>query len=175
VTQGLQSPAELLVVYDGRCAFCRCVAAALLLWDRRHALSAAPYEAVRDQLGAAGNENHPCSWYVLAGTSREVLAAGAGLHPVFSLLPGGSPLAWLTGRFPGAAESAYQYAAARRSIFGRLIPRSCVKLADRVIANRAAERSISDQTPTKPAPCRQESTARQPPGRSLDGSAETAI
>jgi predicted DCC family thiol-disulfide oxidoreductase YuxK len=128
---------ELLVVYDRDCGFCRCVVAALLLWDRRHALSAAPYQDVRHRLGPNGSEEHPPSWYAVAETDRKVLAAGAAFPALFARLPGGRPLSWLTQQFPHATESAYQVVAGKRSLFGRVLPRYCVKRADRVIARRA--------------------------------------
>lgn len=126
----------LIVVYDRDCDFCRCVVATLLLWDRRQALSATPYQDVRHRLGPDGSEERPRSWYAMAETDRKVLAAGAAFPTLFARLPGGRPLAWLTRRFPHAAESTYQVVASKRSLFGRVLPRYCVKRADQVIARR---------------------------------------
>jgi predicted DCC family thiol-disulfide oxidoreductase YuxK len=136
----LPGRSELLVVYDRNCGFCRCVVAALLLWDRRRALSAAAYQDVRHWLGPHGSEEHPGSWYAITERDRNVLAGGAAFPALFGRLPGGRPLAWLTRRFPHATESAYQVVAGNRSLFGRVLPRGCVKRADRVIATRPRTR-----------------------------------
>lgn len=127
----------LIVVYDRDCGFCRCVVAALLLWDRRQALSATPYQDMRHRLGPDGSEERPRSWYAVAETDTKVLAAGAAFPTLFARLPGGRPLAWLTRRFPHATESTYQVVASKRSLFGRMLPRYCTKRADQVIARRA--------------------------------------
>ncbi len=128
---------ELLVVYDGDCGFCRWVVAALLIWDRRRDLAAAPYQDVRDRLGPDGSEERPRSWYAIVEADGQVLAAGAGFPALFARLPGGHLLAWLARRFPRAAERAYRVVADRRGLLGRLLPRGCVARADRVIARRA--------------------------------------
>jgi predicted DCC family thiol-disulfide oxidoreductase YuxK len=121
-------------VYDEACGFCRCVLAALLLWDRRNALSAAPYRQVRGRLGPHGTEERPRSWYLLDEQKANVRAAGAALSPVFACLPGGRPLGWLTQRFPHATNSAYDFVANNRRLLGQMLPRRLIKHADRVIA-----------------------------------------
>lgn len=136
-TEPRRRRSQLLVVYDADCGFCRCVVAALLLWDRRRALSAAPYAEVRDRLGPHGLEEEPGSWYAVTEPGV-VLAAGEAFPALLARLPGGGPLAWATRRFPRGTESAYRLVARNRSSLGRLIPRSGARLADRAIAGRPA-------------------------------------
>ena len=78
------------------------------------------------------------SWH-LAPPSRTVHSAGAAFSPLLRLLPGGAPFARLTDRFPQASERAYRWVAGHRTAFGRPLPASAKRWADRVISESAAE------------------------------------
>lgn len=92
----------------------------ILKWDRDRRLRPVPGQDLD-------------SWQLVfpGGTVR---GAGAAFSPLFRMLPGGTPLARLTDRFPGAAERGYRWVADRRSTFGRLLPASVRRWADRVIS-----------------------------------------
>jgi predicted DCC family thiol-disulfide oxidoreductase YuxK len=113
------------LLYDPDCGFCKLCVAVLLTWDRRGRLRPVPGEELD-------------SWQ-LALPDGTVRSAGAAFPPLLRLLPGGAPLAWLTGRFPGVTERAYRWVADRRSAFGRLIPHVAGNWADRVISDSAHE------------------------------------
>ena len=111
---------KYLIRYDPDCAFCRACVAVLLRWDRRRRLRPVPGENLD-------------SWQLVLpdGTVR---SGGAAFAPLFRLLPGAAPLARLTARFPDAAERAYRWVADHRSVFGRPLPASARRWADRVIS-----------------------------------------
>ncbi len=108
------------VVYDPDCGFCRVCVAVLLRWDRHARLR--PVQG-RDL----------DSWQ-LGLPDGSVRSAGAAFPPLFRLLPGGAPLAWLTARFPGATERGYRTVADHRGAIGRLLPGAAKRWADRVIS-----------------------------------------
>jgi hypothetical protein len=92
----------------------------ILKWDRDRLLRAVPGQDLD-------------SWQ-LVFPDDTVRGAGAAFSPLFRMLPGGRPLARLTDRFPAAAERGYRWVADHRSTFGRLIPASVKRWADRVIS-----------------------------------------
>jgi predicted DCC family thiol-disulfide oxidoreductase YuxK len=108
------------IVYDPDCGFCRVCVAVILRWDRHRRLRAVP----GDDLD---------SWQLILPDGT-VLSEGDAFPPLFRLLPAGAPLAWLTGRFPGAANRGYRWVADHRSAFGRLLPAATKRWADRVIS-----------------------------------------
>ena len=112
------------VLYDPDCGFCRVCVAVVLSWDRDGRLRAVP--------GADLD-----SWRLILPDGTAV-AAGAAFSPLLCLLPGGRPLARLTDRFPRAAERAYRFVADRRGAFGRPLPASTRRWADRVISESAS-------------------------------------
>ena len=107
------------ILYDPDCGFCRVCVAVVLSWDRAGRLRPVPGEDLD-------------AWQLVLADGT-VLSAGAAFSPLFRLLPGGTPLALLADRFPGAAESGYRWVADRRGAFGRVVPRSARRWADRVI------------------------------------------
>ena len=113
------------ILYDPDCGFCRVCMAVVLRWDRDGRLRPLPGEDLD-------------SWELILPDGTRA-SAGAAFSPLFRLLPGGAPLARLTDRFPRAAERAYRLVADRRSSFGKPIPDSAKRWADRVISESAAE------------------------------------
>jgi predicted DCC family thiol-disulfide oxidoreductase YuxK len=113
------------IVYDPDCGFCRVCVAVVLRWDRERRLRPVPGEDLD-------------SWQLVLPNGT-VVSAGAAFSPLFRLLPGGGPFALITDRFPRAAEAAYRFVADHRTAFGRPLPASARRWADRVISERAIE------------------------------------
>jgi predicted DCC family thiol-disulfide oxidoreductase YuxK len=113
------------ILYDPDCGFCRVCVALVLSWDREGRLRPVPGEDLE-------------SWQLILPDGT-ILSAGDAFPALFRLLPGGAPFAWLTGRFPGAANRAYRWVADRRSGFGRLLPGAAKRWADRVISGSARD------------------------------------
>jgi predicted DCC family thiol-disulfide oxidoreductase YuxK len=118
------------IVYDPDCGFCRVCVAVLLRWDRGRRLRPVSGEDLD-------------SWQLVLPDGT-VVSAGAAFPPLFRLLPGGGPLARLTDRFPNAAERGYRFVADHRTAFGRPLPASAKRWADRVISDRVLSESRAD-------------------------------
>jgi predicted DCC family thiol-disulfide oxidoreductase YuxK len=112
------------ILYDPDCGFCRVCVAVVLSWDRHRRLRSVPGEDLD-------------SWQLIL-PDGEVVSAGAAFSPLLRLLPAGTPLARLTDRFPRAAERGYRFVADRRTAFGKPLPASAKRWADRVISESAA-------------------------------------
>jgi predicted DCC family thiol-disulfide oxidoreductase YuxK len=125
------------VLYDAECGFCRVSLALLLAWDRGGVLRPVALQSPEAErlLEGMTNEERMASWH-LVGSEGDVRSAGAAFSPVLRLLPGAGPVARLADRFPAAAEGAYAAVAARRSLFGRLLPAAAKRWADRKIRER---------------------------------------
>lgn len=113
------------ILYDPDCGFCRVCVAVVLSWDRHRRLRPVPGEDLD-------------SWQLIL-PDGEVVSAGAAFSPLLRLLPAGAPLARLTDRFPRVAERGYRFVADRRTAFGKLLPASAKRWADRVISESAAQ------------------------------------
>ena len=114
-------PDRPLVLYDGRCGFCRDWSRRLARWDGHHRLRQLPYQ---DRHGVAGVPD--LSDAELEQALHVVLPDGTvaiGARGIVALLPwlrGGRPLRWLA-RLPGVvplAEGGYRWVARRRHGFG---------------------------------------------------------
>jgi predicted DCC family thiol-disulfide oxidoreductase YuxK len=116
------------IVYDPDCGFCRVCVAVVLRWDRERTLRPVPGEDLD-------------SWQLVLPDGT-VVSAGAAFSPLLRLVPGGAPFALITDRFPKAAERAYRFVADHRTAFGRPLPASVKRWADRVISDRVV--SVSD-------------------------------
>lgn len=111
-----------VVLYDDDCGFCKWSLNKILAWDRRGRLRPTPIQGEEGQRLLAGvpPARHLESWH-LAQPGGEVLSAGAAAAPLFSLLPGGRPLAFVFRRFPKTTDRAYRYVADHRDGFARLV------------------------------------------------------
>jgi predicted DCC family thiol-disulfide oxidoreductase YuxK len=129
--------ASAVILYDEDCGFCRWCLAKLLAWDRRGRLRPVPLGTPEADsiLGEMPRDRQMSSWHLLDSDGR-LYSAGAGFPPLFRLLPGGRPLAALTGRAPRLSERGYRWVADRRSRFGRLLSEGAKRRADRHIAAR---------------------------------------
>ena len=111
-----------VVLYDNDCGFCKWSLNKILTWDRHDRLRPAAIQSEEGQrlLAAVPPDRHLESWH-LAQPGREVLSAGAAASPMFSLLPGGRPFAFLFRRFPRSTDRVYRFVADHRDRFGRLV------------------------------------------------------
>jgi predicted DCC family thiol-disulfide oxidoreductase YuxK len=111
-----------VILYDADCGFCRWSLGKILAWDRRgHLRSVALQDPEADALLAGMNaERKMASWHLLTPDGH-VYSAGAAFPPLLRLLPGGRPLAALTGALPGVTELAYRWVARNRGRLGRLV------------------------------------------------------
>ena len=146
------------ILYDPDCGFCRVCVAVVLSWDRQGRLRPVPLGSEEADVLLAGmpEDEQMASWHLVDATwwvsvaenaththhpETGVWSAGAAFSPLFRLLPAGAPFARLAERFPGAAERGYRWVADHRTAFGRLLPASRKRWADRVISeSRRASR-----------------------------------
>jgi predicted DCC family thiol-disulfide oxidoreductase YuxK len=127
-------PANQLL-FDPDCGFCKASLAVLLRWDRHGRLRPVPLgsDEADALLRGMPDDERMASWH-LVDPGGAVHSAGAAFPPLLRLLPRGARLARLGERFPGASERAYRWVADHRSVFGRLLPASARRWADRVIS-----------------------------------------
>jgi len=137
------------ILYDADCGFCQVCVAVVLRWDRRRRLRPVSLTSTEGEalLGGMPDDQRMASWHLIGprwlgngaenapNTNHpEIRSAGAAFSPLFRLLPGGSPLALLTDRFPRASGAAYRWVADHRSAFGKPIPDAARRWADRLIS-----------------------------------------
>jgi len=142
------------ILYDPDCGFCRVCVAVVLKWDRERRLRPVALRSTEadDMLEGMPEAEQMASWHLVEPRwqrnvaenatnlcHRGVWSAGAAFSPLCRLLPGGAALARLTDRFPQAAERGYRWVADHRSAFGKPIPASARRWADRVISESAAD------------------------------------
>jgi predicted DCC family thiol-disulfide oxidoreductase YuxK len=111
-----------VILYDADCGFCRWGVDKILAWDRHRALRAVPIQSEEGArlLTGVPRSRWLESWH-LASPTGEVRSAGAAMAPLARMLPGGRPLAFLFRRFPRMTDRGYDYVAAHRDRFGRLL------------------------------------------------------
>ena len=128
---------RVILIYDSDCGFCRWCLGKVLAWDRRRAVRpvALGTEEATRLLGDMPAAERYSSWH-LVEEGGAVRSAGAGFEPLLRLLPGGSPLAALSGRFPSATERAYRTVSGNRGIFGKLVTDGAKRRADARIGDR---------------------------------------
>jgi predicted DCC family thiol-disulfide oxidoreductase YuxK len=110
----------------------------VLAWDRRrsiHPIAIQSEEADR-LLDGIPEEQRLASWHLI-GDDGTVRSAGAAFPPLFRQLPGGTPLAALTARAPGATDRAYRWVAGNRSRWGKLVTEGAKRRADERITARS--------------------------------------
>ena len=89
-----------------------------------------------ERLPGMPEDERMASWHLVL-PDRTIHSAGSAFSPLFRLLPGGRPLAWLSDRFPEAAERGYRFVADHRTAFGKPLPAAAMRWADRVISESA--------------------------------------
>src|SRR5437879_10421332 len=116
-----------ILLYDADCGFCRWSLAKILRWDSRGRIRPVPLQAPEADRLLAGmdEERKMASWHLVTADGR-VYSAGDAVPPLARLLPGGAPLAWLAGAFPGATDRLYRWVADHREwLGGRLGAEAC--------------------------------------------------
>lgn len=110
------------LLYDEDCGFCRWTAERIRRWDRRGAIRLIPIQSAEGAalLGDMDHERKMASWHLVEedGTVR---SAGAGVDPLFSLLPGGAPFSLLARFFPKNTDRLYRLVAGNRERLGRML------------------------------------------------------
>ena len=130
--------AQATLIYDRDCGFCRWSLAKVLAWDRRRLLRPLALQSEQADRLLAGmpEEERLGSWH-LVDAGGTVRSAGAAFPGLLRLLPGGAPLAALTGRAPGATDRAYRWVAGNRSRWGKLVTDGAKRRADERIESRS--------------------------------------
>jgi predicted DCC family thiol-disulfide oxidoreductase YuxK len=126
-----------ILLYDSDCGFCRWSLGKVLAWDRRgriRPVSLQSKEAEELLVGMPEDERFG-SWH-LVDSDGGLHSAGAGIAPLFRLLPGARPLAAAAARLPGAMERGYRFISRNRSLWGKLVTDGAKRRADRRIASR---------------------------------------
>jgi predicted DCC family thiol-disulfide oxidoreductase YuxK len=128
------------LLFDPDCGFCKASLAVLLRWDRHSRLRPVPLgsEEANALLRGMPEDERMASWH-LVDPGGAVHSAGAAFPPLLRLLPRGARLARLSERFPDASERAYRWVADHRSVFGRLLPASARRWADRVVSGSSPD------------------------------------
>ncbi len=127
---------RLPLLYDEDCGVCRALLGVVLAWDRDRrlrplALRSPEADALLADVPARRRMD---SWHLQGPDGLR--SAGAAFPDLFTVLPGGSPLAALALRAPGAAERAYRLVADNRSRLSPLVPAGLRDRADGLIARR---------------------------------------
>lgn len=125
------------LLYDDDCGVCRVLLGVVLEWDRDKrlrpvALGSSEAAAILD--GMSEDERWG-SWHLSAPAG--VQSGGAALPALFDVVPGGRPLAVLTGLAPGLSERGYRLVADNRSRLSPLVPAQLRRRADALIAARS--------------------------------------
>lgn len=110
------------LLYDADCGFCRWTAERIRAWDRRRALRFIPIQSAEGDalLGDMDAERKMASWH-LVDEEGAIHSAGAGVDPLFRLLPAGAPISLTARAFPRSTERLYRLVAANRERFGRML------------------------------------------------------
>jgi len=128
------------ILYDPDCGFCRVCIAALLRWDRQRRLRPVSLTSPEaDTLLARIPEHERMESWHLVLPHGSVRSAGDAFPELFRLLPAGTPLARLAASFPGASKRGYRWVADHRAAFGKPLPESATRWADRVISESRAD------------------------------------
>lgn len=110
------------LLYDADCGFCRWTADRIRAWDRHRALRFVPIQSAEGDalLGDMDTERKIGSWH-LVDEDGTVHSAGAGVDPLFRLLPVGAPFSLVARAFPRSTERFYRLVAANRERLGRML------------------------------------------------------
>jgi predicted DCC family thiol-disulfide oxidoreductase YuxK len=116
-----------ILLYDSDCGFCRWSVNKLMRWDRHGRVRAVALQddEAANFLAGMSEDERMSSWHIVLDDGR-IFSAGAAAPPLLRLLPGGGPLAFILGRFPGLTERTYRWVTRHRDELGRLVgERAC--------------------------------------------------
>jgi predicted DCC family thiol-disulfide oxidoreductase YuxK len=133
IDEAMQPPSLMraTLFYDADCGFCRWAVAKVMVWDRARAIRVV---ALQDRAEAErlltpmDEETRMSSWHLVI--EGRVHSAGKGVAPLLRLLPGGGPAARVATAAQPLTDRLYDFVAARRAAFGRLVPRRAQERAD---------------------------------------------
>lgn len=129
--------AQLTVLYDGACRFCRVCVATLLLWDRKRRLYPLEIQSDDGQLLLADVAPPDRLRVAHLVTSDGSLLSGAAAAPeLFRALRFGSPLAALSAGLMPLTTAAYHVLTRLRGVIGSMLPDAWCAKADWLIADR---------------------------------------
>jgi predicted DCC family thiol-disulfide oxidoreductase YuxK len=134
------------VLYDRDCGFCRWTLAQILRFDSARRLRPLPIQSPEGQrlLGGVPEADRLSSWHLV--TPDGAVRSGAeGFPGLFSRLPAGAPIAWLTGLLQGPSALGYRLVVDNRTRLGRRISQERRDRATRFLDER--ERSLRGLTP----------------------------
>jgi predicted DCC family thiol-disulfide oxidoreductase YuxK len=136
----------VIVLYDADCGFCRWAMAWVLRRDARHVLVAMPIQSARggELLAAIAPEERLRAVHAIAAGGG-VRSGGAAVAEVLSALERTRALGRLARALPRTTALFYDFVAARRSSFGRLIGSAARRRADELLA-RADVAQTAEQT-----------------------------
>ncbi|MFM8527692.1 MAG: thiol-disulfide oxidoreductase DCC family protein [bacterium] len=128
---------EAILLFDGRCRFCRWSAARVLGLDRRGELRPVDLHSTEADglLSGVSEQERLGSWHLIIAGRR--YSAGAAFAPLAGLLPLGRIPAGVLKTWQGPVERAYGFTASQRSRLGRLVTEG----ADRRATERIQSRS----------------------------------
>jgi predicted DCC family thiol-disulfide oxidoreductase YuxK len=126
-----------IILYDGECGFCKWLVQWLLAWDRAGEFRTLPIQspAADALLGHMSEEDRLGSFHLVL-PDGSLVSGGPAIPELLRRLPGGGPLAAVSGRVPGPTDRAYRWIAANRSALSRPIRRSWKESAARRVAAR---------------------------------------
>ena len=129
--------AELIVLYDGECGFCKACMGLLLAWDRRLRLYPAAIQSSEGAmlLSSLTNTEKLASAHIVTA-SGELISGAKGAPTLLRQLPGGSGLAWLSAVTMPVVQAAYRGVTRSRSLLGHLVSSGCSTRADHRISER---------------------------------------
>src|SRR5687768_16942945 len=133
-------PVKATLFYDAECGLCRWCVAKLMAWDRARAIRfvALQDRAEADRLLSPKDEaTRMGSWHLVTGDGR-IHSAGEGVAPLLRLLPGGGPPARLAAAAQPLTDRVYDFVAAHRAGFGRLVPRRARERANERLRRHGA-------------------------------------
>jgi predicted DCC family thiol-disulfide oxidoreductase YuxK len=128
----------VIVLWDHDCGFCAFALSLVLRADRRRALRPVPIQSSEGErlLAELPPERRLESWHLIDDEGRRT-SGGEALTEMLRELPGGRPVAALTGARPDLTERAYRWVAEHRALLSRWIPASAKRSARDHVESRA--------------------------------------
>ncbi len=129
--------ADVTVLYDGDCGFCKICVGVLLRWDRDGRVYPAPIQSPEgDALLASLAPSERLRSAHLATAEGVLLSGGEAAPVLFRQLPGGRPLAGLSAMLMPATKLAYNLLTRLRSVIGPALPAGWRRRAEVLIETR---------------------------------------
>jgi predicted DCC family thiol-disulfide oxidoreductase YuxK len=129
--------AEITVLYDEECGFCKACMGLLLVWDRRHRIYAVGIQSSEGQslLSPLTDAEKLASAHLVTATG-ELISGARGAPTLLRQLPGARWLARLSEVTMPLVEATYRGVTRTRTFFGRFVSSGCSARADQRISER---------------------------------------